>query len=424
MRYLVAAMLAMAIQNSAADWPASLQHAWDKAKTVSGSLYQNTRNSGRRAWESTVGLFTSPPNEIENEDLDHQDAAFRERLAKTLGKLETGIAIKEQQESAPEWAFFRKDKSAYQEDFNDLLNDMTAIFEDDAVIQSRDRIDKLRQGIAETKRQVLKLKEQQLAAPRHDRLQTTKRDYERQLAEQRQRIADQQLEIEIISRQFIEKLSTLGITLTPGEADMLLARVDSRDIVRMAVVFNTAQKIDAQLLTLMTDSGEDIGHAKRYYGMHVVLLELVRHMQNEYIADIDRQFVPQLKDIILNTKALYQNSRTAFEQDENEDRKRGYAANMRANQLTIDTATLYIKLLQAQRGNVANARDQVESDLRLAKNTYATVRYSAELLAILRTTRQSFDTLMGLQVPTMEPFTNLRMQREFEALSRRIASRG
>lgn len=414
----------MAMPAPAADWPTSWQQAWDKAKTASGSLYQSTQNSGRRAWESTLGLFTSPQTESANAHLDHQDAAFRKILAATLGKLEVGVAIKEQQQSAPEWAFFRKDKGEYEEDFNDLLDDMIAIFEADDIIRSRDRIDQLRRGIAETKRQILKLQEQQLAAPRHDRLQTTKRDYQRQIAEQRQRIADQQLEIDTVSRQFIEKLGTLGINLTSGEADMLLVRVDSRDIVQMAVVFNTAKKIDAQLLALMADSSEDIGHAKRYYGMHVVLLELVRYMQNEYITDIDRQFVPQLKDIVANTKTLYQSSRTAFEQDQDQNRKRGYAANMRANQLTIDTATLYIKLLQTQREKVAAARNRVESDLRLAKNTYATVRYSAELLAILQTSRHSFDALMGLQVPAMERFTNLRMQREFEALTRRIATQG
>jgi hypothetical protein len=424
MRYFIAVTLAMAMRNAAADWTASLEQAWDRTKSVSGELYQTTRDVGERAWGATLGLFTNSQEEQAKSRLDHQDAAFRKTLAETLTQLEQGVAIIEEQESAPDRAFFRKDKADFQEDFNDLLDNMTAIFEDNTIIRSRERIFSLRQGIAETRQRILKLKEQQLAAPRHHRVQTTKQDYEDQIAEQRQIIVDQQAEIEAISWQFIEKLSTLGVTLTPAEVEVLLARVDSRDIVQMAVVFHTAKKIDAQLLTLMADSGENVGHAKRYYGMHVVLLELVRYMQDTYLADIDRQYVPQLKMIIAKTKALYQSSKAAFEEDEDEHRRRGYAANMRANQLTIDTAELYIKLLETQRGRVATARERVQSDLRLAKNTYATVRYSAELLAILQTSRHSFDTLMGLQVPAMEPFTNLRMQREFEALSRRIATRG
>lgn len=424
MRYLFAAVLAIIMQSARADWSTSLQQAWDRTKTVSSELYQTTRDAGKHAWESTWDLFASSEEESANARLDEQDAAFRKTLAETLSKLEDGVAIMEQQESAPKWAFFRKDKAEFQEDFNDLLDEMTAIFEDDAVLQSRERIFALRQGIADSKRRILELKEQQLAAPRQDRLEATKQEYQERIAEQRRHIADQQAEIAVITRQFIEKLSALGITLTRGEADILLARVDSRDIVQMAVVFNTAKKIDAQLLTLMTDSGEDIEHAKRYYGMHVVLLELVRFMQSRYITDIDRQYVPKLKDIIANTEALYQTSKAAFEEDQNEHRRRAYAANMRANRLTIDTAELYIKLLEAQRHKVADARNRVESDLRLAKNTYATVRYSAELLAVLQTSRRSFETLLGLQVPAMEPFTNLRVQREFEALSRLIAVRG
>ena len=424
MRYLLTALFAIATPQAVADWTATLQQAWDRTKTVSGDLYETSRAAGQSAWESTRGLFYSSQEENANARLDHQDAEFRETLAETLTRLEDGVAIMQARANAPQSAFFRKDKAGFQEDFDDLLDDMTAIFEEDAIMQSRERIFALRQGIAETKQQILTLKEQQLAAPRHHRLQTTKRDYEQQIAEQRQRIADHEAQIEAISRQFIDKLSALGIALTPGEADMLLARVDSRDIVQMAVVFNTAKKIDTQLLALMADSEEDVAHAKRYYGMHVVLLELVQHMQNRYIADIDQQYIPQLKDIIANTKALYQNSKAAFKEDSNENRKRGYAANMRANQLTIDTAALYIELLESQRAKVAAARDRVQSDLRLANNTYATVRYSAELLAILQTSRYAFDALMNLQVPTLQPFTNLRMQREFEALSRRIAARG
>lgn len=61
--------------------------------------------------------------------------------------------------------------------------------------------------------------------------------------------------------------------------------------------------------------------------------------------------------------------------------------------------------------------------MRLAQNTYATVRYSAELLAILQTSRHSFDALMGLQIPAMQPFSNARIQREFEALSRRLVAK-
>lgn len=422
-KYLLAALFAVAAPQAGADWTASLQQAWDRTKVVSGDLYETTRAAGKSAWKSTRGLFTSSQEEHANARLDHQDAEFRETLAETLTKLEDGVTILQQREQAPESAFFRKDKAGFQEDFNDLLSEMTAIFEEDAIIQSRERIFALRQGIAATKQQILKLKEQQLAAPRHDRLQTSKRDYEQQIAEQRQRIIDQQTEIAAISGQFIVKLSALGIALTPGEAEMLLARVDSRDIVQMAVVFNTAKKIDTQLLALMADSGEDVGPAKRYYGMHVVLLELVRYMQNRYIADIDQQYIPQLKAIRASTQALYQNAKAAFKEDTDEHRKRGYAANMRANQLTIDTAAIYIELLESQRAKVAAARGRIESDLRLAKNTYATVHYSAELLAILQTSRHSFEALMGLQVPAMQPFTNLRMQREFEALSRRIAAR-
>jgi hypothetical protein len=407
-----------------ANWETPLRETWEKTKDISDDTYEAMRDAGQAAWDVTKKLFTESEDDQAQAHLDRQDQAFRRIFANTLASLEDGIEIMQGMEHAPESSFFRKDKASYQEDFNDLLDDMTAIFEEDEVIRSRERIYTLQKAIAETEREILRLREQRLAAPRKGRLSTTKQDYDEQIDELRQRLSDQRQEIETITDNFVEKLAKLGIELTPREADLLLTRVDSRDIVQMAVVFNTAKKIDTQLMKLMRESEEDIQHAKRYYGMHVVLLELVRHMHDQYIADINEQYLPKLQTIIGNAKDLYQRAKEAFEEETDVDRKQGYTANMRANQLTVDTAELYIVLLEQQRAKVADARRTINSDLRLARNTYQTVRYSAQLLAILQTTQRSFDALMELQVPELVPFTSSRVQREFEALSRRITASG
>lgn len=72
-------------------------------------------------------------------------------------------------------------------------------------------------------------------------------------------------------------------------------------------------------------------------------------------------------------------------------------------------------------GSEIKARNNARKDLRLAINTYATVRISSEVLGLLKESNNLFDALMNLQIPEIVPFENMEMQKKFEELSREIA---
>ncbi len=66
---------------------------------------------------------------------------------------------------------------------------------------------------------------------------------------------------------------------------------------------------------------------------------------------------------------------------------------------------------------VALAQELVQKDLALAQNTYQTVEVSASLLVIIKTSKDSFDALISLQIPQIIPFENLNMQTKYQELS-------
>ena len=66
------------------------------------------------------------------------------------------------------------------------------------------------------------------------------------------------------------------------------------------------------------------------------------------------------------------------------------------------------------------ALDKTQRDLRVALNTYETVKVSGELVRLLRSSTQAFDDILNIQVPDLLVFQNRQMKQEFSALTTRL----
>ncbi len=130
------------------------------------------------------------------------------------------------------------------------------------------------------------------------------------------------------------------------------------------------------------------------------------------------QDVPQIDAIISRTQALATETRRL--QRESSGRQDLLAANLAAQQMTIEAAGIYRQYLQDQAAQVRAARQELEQDIATAWNTYETVRVSGELVSLVRSSQQLLESLMNRQVPALRPFENLEMQREFQKLTEQL----
>jgi hypothetical protein len=152
--------------------------------------------------------------------------------------------------------------------------------------------------------------------------------------------------------------------------------------------------------------------------MHVVLLELVSYMQQGYIDNVEKIYLPKINTIIDKTLALNEESKRQMAQENNQKRIAIYEKNRIAQELTLKTARLYLENLKDQQNKVIIAQKVAQRDLILSQNTYSTVELSADLLAILKDSKESFDALISLQVPEIVPFDNIIMQNKYYELSK------
>ncbi|MCU7959886.1 MAG: hypothetical protein KZQ58_07785 [gamma proteobacterium symbiont of Bathyaustriella thionipta] len=401
------------------EWTDSVQQGWDKSKAYSAEVWDDTK----KALSSSKEIFSESEAERKQSRADQEDERFREMWASVFQQLEEGLQRVDDIKAAPDSAFFSDDKVSLTEDLDVILDKTILLLEDESINDYRQQIQTLNEQIEVSRNNISTYREQKIMAPRSHMVKTTKQDYDDKIAEEQLNIKEYELQSEKIKTHLKERMKDVGIELNDEQIGILLARVDADDIIQMSVIFDVLKKITTQLMQLTRESGEDVKYAKKYYGMHVVLLELVNHMQNKYIAKVDSVYIPRIEQIIGKTEAIQKDARKHMNADSDPQRIAHYQKNIRAQLLTLKTARLYRKNLEEQKNKVVSAQKVVRKNLNLSQNTYDTVEVSADLLAILKTSQDDFDTLMNLQVPQIVPFENIQMQDKYQELSRLLKER-
>ena len=404
-------------------WSDSVKENWDKSKQYGQDTWneygQDTWNKTKQAWVATEELVLGTESEDERRKKysDMEDERFREIWGAVFSKLEDGLVVVDEIEKAPDSAFFGDDKKSLKKELGKILEKTIVLLEDKSINEYREEIDDYNNKISISKNNILKYREDKITAPRSHAIKTTKEAYDTKITEENNNIVEYGHAIKQIKVHFHERLRDIGIELSQEQTDILLSRIDADDIIQMSVVFDVLKKITTQLMLLTERSGEEIKQAKKYYGMHVVLLELVNYMQQKYINMVDTVYLPKINQIIDKTVKINKESIKQISRETNQQRIIIYKKNVIAQELTLKTAKLYIKNLKNQQSKVLSAQKIVRKDLALAQNTYNTVEVSAHLLSILRISQDSFDALISLQIPEIVPFENLKMQIKYQELS-------
>lgn len=349
---------------------------------------------------------------------DHASALWREMLPELDHALET----KEELARAPEAALFTTDKGDLRERYARILEGMGVLLEDQELAQFRRQIAERQEEMTRTREQIGTLREARRGAPLDGSwLNRSRDDYDAEIARLERRIPGIKSEIDAIHRRLGTRLQEIGIHLTSEQVEQLLARVDGDNLLQLVSVYENTRSIVEQLEILLIESREDVEYAKRYYGMYVVLLELVLYLQDRHLLEIDHAYLPKLQELTQRTARLRLEAIQNAKSDPSLARQRGYQANVEAHQLTLETARLYGRLLNQQRGQMAAAREEVERGLALARNTLETVLVSAELIHSINAGQETFEALSQLPIPNLIAFENAQVRRKFEELSELLA---
>ena len=346
--------------------------------------------------------------------------------------LKSAVEKLDELEKVPESKWFGTDKEDVNDDLNDILNETISYLDIPEFSELRDRYRKLENIIINNKNKISELREDRLFAPEGESTFRTKYiptqtmrnwtaktrgDYDVLINAYEEDINDYQNEMEKIEIKLSELMSDIGIELNPDQLEFWLSSIIGDDVLSMSVVFSNVKVVTNQLAKLTKESGENLGYAKRYYGMLVALHKLVVHMQSNFISKVNNNVLPKLSEFSDEADKNISEAKRLINEGGN---RSSLESNIDANQLTKKTIDLYKNMVIDHRNKVNKALSISEREMKVAVNTYKTVSLSSEVIDLIQEGRDTFETLSNLQIPAATEFQNNEIREEFRKLTKRL----
>jgi hypothetical protein len=396
----------------------TLHASWDFDIFAKGSeLYDETREKTIQIYKDTLETLTTevPVTPKENREV-YLEAAWES----VVDDLKEGTVYIDQKKHLPDTAWIGRDRKDVQEDINKLFERIIQGLVGQRVKEDQDAIAALRHKIDENRQMILLYREKRIGAPQSSVLHTTKSEYDKKIEALKEENRIWQNDIRIRKERLQKRFADIGVTLSLDQVDVLLARVDGNDIIQMAMVMDTLKYITRQIEKLMKQSSEELKQAKRYYGMHQVLLELIVYMQQQYIDRCNNVYIPKVRSIIRQAEGMIIHTETLKRQEEDRRRAAVYARNIEALKWTLKVAKQYEADLAASRDRMKEAQKVALANLTLSRNTYETVSLSSDLYALISESQEMFMTVSRIQVPQIVPFDNLQLKRKYQEITQKL----
>jgi hypothetical protein len=362
-----------------------------------------------------------------------REAILKVDTREVLGALEDALVVHDEIPTLEESTFIGRDQEDAEADLDELVKDAMALFESEAINDLRTQYRALEERIEEQKQNLSEYRSERVLAVEDGRslrtqlmpgdtlksyVAVTKADYDMLIEASENNIEAYEEEKARTMTQMSQALNAIGVDLDSDQLEAMMSSVVGDDIVSMSVVFNAIKDMTTQLAELTQSSGEDLAHAKKYYGMVVVLHRIMAHMQASFIADVDETYLPKLTQYRNNAKSNIEESRNLISEGGN---KATLENNIESNRLTIRVIELYADMLEGQRDKVAAAHEVTVREMKVADNTYRTVSLSSSVVSMIREGANTFDQLISLQMPDIREFQNEEVREEFRNLTERLA---
>ena len=211
------------------------------------------------------------------------------------------------------------------------------------------------------------------------------------------------------------------MNLNKDQVEVLLSRVDAGDIIGMTTSFSVIAELTKQFSDATIASGENLQVAKKYYGMHVILLELQMHIQKNYINRLRNVYLVRANDIRVENKLLIDETSNLID-DADGTYLNIYKNNLESQKYTLEVLSLYEEILRKDLLKIETGLKKVNDNYLVSLNTFKTVTVAADLASLMAENSNLFNEVMSIQVPELIPFENLQMQKEFEALTLQLSN--
>jgi hypothetical protein len=340
--------------------------------------------------------------------------------------LDQFLEASDSQANLPEKKLFGDDRSSNLKKMNELKTSILEILLESELLNIWKKMQQLELGIESDKKEIASLREERITAPAKSLIpwQQDQKSIDKDIEILQDKIVATTKQIDNVKDELRTKLEGMGVILGQEQFDALLSTATSDEIIDIMALSDNIKAIVLQLVTFMKETGEDLQIARRYYGLYTALLEVYVFAYERFLQKLNNHYLPTIADIKREAKNTIRSALPligGLSSNMTGDRAI-LQANIEANKLTIRVADLYQRILIEQREGITKDKSKLERNLKVAKNTYQTVRISGRMVALVRTGLQEFELLGNIKPPDLRIFANVEMKREFERLTEKLKS--
>ncbi len=363
--------------------------------------------------------------EIRDKQPELADADIQDKIDELRLRVEKVTQLKKEEEKASSFTIISKSKKDYRVDIDEVLLDIEPILFDGEIVDYSSKIRSARNRISELIDQKAELNERMVFAPEKGTIIASSKDQIRNEIKQIDRlIAKSKSLIDELEFDLKRKMDALGIRLTRKQIRVITTRVDGDQLSRSFAIFDVTKQISNKLGELMKENSFSANMSVKYYGVYVLLSEILGYSQREYISKIDDVYMPAIYQIENDLEEAIEFARAKRKQAELASSKKIFSKNIESNQFGLEVLAQYTKILESQKGKLEIALKRTNEQIGVAYSTFDTAANSANLVNLINDTQQSFNQIMEMQVPDIIPFENTELETKFQEISDQILALG
>jgi len=399
--------------------------------TFSISIYSQTSNQDSSWWDDTKNFFKDSPKNLKN--FFDQDKSLDEEVADLLDKetswVNTINKIDAISDYVPKYTSLKEkgianecrngfSKTNCRIQIDNILEDIEKILFDGEIVNYSKKIRQLKARIIELEDEKANLNEKKFGVDNEEEAQTIIN----QISDIDALITKFKNYIDELEDDLQVKMKNLDINLSKSQIQVMTSRVDGDDLAKSIAIFDITKQISNTLGELMKENSFSTNSTTKYYGVYLILTEILGFAQREYILKIDDEYLTKL-DLI--KEDVYESINYSTKQKKEASMQSSikiFDNNIDADKYTIGVIDYYKDLLMNQKVQLKDALLITEEKITVAYSSYNSSMNSAAVMSIINDTQSTFNQIKELQIPDIIPFENTALEVEFKKLSEKLIS--
>ena len=296
-----------------------------------------------------------------------------------------------------------------------VLEDIERIVFDGEIIGYSKKIRQLQARISKLEDEKVSLNEKKYSVTGED-----EQNLVNDIADIDAKIAKSYEYIKLLEEDLQSKMKDLGIRLNKDQIKVMTTRVDGDDLAKSIAIFDVTKQISNTLGQLVKDNSFSSNTTTKYYGVYLILSEILGFAQREYITKIDEEYLTKLESYKESGYQSIQYANEQMRQATMESSKNIFKKNIEAEEFTIKVIDTYKGILLDQKAQLDNALITTDEQIAVAYSTYKTASNSSALMSLMVDTQSTFDQILEMQMPEIIPFENIEIENEFKSLSDKL----